>query len=249
MPSTLRCALVALVSALLSLAATAAHAGQVKVALCHVTGSETHPVVLIEVAASAVEAHLAHDDFLAVGGRCSSALPDDIVPCGGFGGLPCPPGTRCFDIPGDDCDPCTGADCPGFCGSTGVRCDPTVGASCPPGLTCIDDPLDECHPDCGDLDCPTVCAVVEGSLCEGIAGFVCPPGFTCADSVGDACHADCGGADCGGVCVLLEPVPCGGPDGLECPGDMICVPDTSPDCCRDGDCPGVCVLPLTRSDD
>lgn len=50
---------------------------QPKVLLCHVTASETTPFSLIEVAApAAVNAHLAHGDFAAVGGAC----PEPIVP-------------------------------------------------------------------------------------------------------------------------------------------------------------------------
>jgi hypothetical protein len=35
------------------------------VSICHVTGSDTNPVVLIQVSPNAVDAHLAHGDFLA----------------------------------------------------------------------------------------------------------------------------------------------------------------------------------------
>ncbi|KAK6331262.1 hypothetical protein TWF696_003322 [Orbilia brochopaga] len=37
-------------------------------------------------------------------------------PCGGFAGLPCPAGKKCYDDPRDDCWPQNGgADCIGIC--------------------------------------------------------------------------------------------------------------------------------------
>jgi len=49
----------------MSLTAPALAAQQGKVEICHVTGSQTNPIVLIEVSANSLDAHLAHGDFLA----------------------------------------------------------------------------------------------------------------------------------------------------------------------------------------
>jgi len=41
---------------------TSVNASEPKVTICHHTGSETNPLVMIEVSASALPAHLAHGD-------------------------------------------------------------------------------------------------------------------------------------------------------------------------------------------
>ena len=46
------------------LIAGAVFADNDKVGVCHVTGSEKNPVVMISVSSSAVDAHLAHGDHL-----------------------------------------------------------------------------------------------------------------------------------------------------------------------------------------
>jgi TRAP-type C4-dicarboxylate transport system substrate-binding protein len=56
-------------------------AGADKITLCHVTGSESNPVVEITVAMKALATHLAHGDFL---------IPVGDVDCFGNGGGPLP---------------------------------------------------------------------------------------------------------------------------------------------------------------
>ena len=48
----------------MGLTAPALAAQQDKVELCHVTSSQTNPIVLIEVSGNSLDAHLAHGDFL-----------------------------------------------------------------------------------------------------------------------------------------------------------------------------------------
>ena len=60
----------------------AAFAEAEKVEVCHLTGSETNPVVLIEVAQTATPAHWEHGDFPAVEGSCDPQVcPADPCPC------------------------------------------------------------------------------------------------------------------------------------------------------------------------
>ncbi len=51
-----------------------------KIDVCHMTGSESNPVVLINISGNALSAHLAHGDFI---------LPEGATDCSG--GQP-PPG-------------------------------------------------------------------------------------------------------------------------------------------------------------
>lgn len=62
---------------LAALGARRAEAEADKVVICHLTGSETNPVFLIEVDASAVPAHEAHRDVIA------PDFQSDPVNCGG----------------------------------------------------------------------------------------------------------------------------------------------------------------------
>jgi hypothetical protein len=226
-------------AALLMAPSVAAQSGRVEI--CHriQAGGAFH---LIEVDASAVPSHLAHGDTLASGGTCSEPAP--IVPCGGFAGFPCPPGTTCIDVPDDGCDPeCGAADCMGYC----VTFPPAscVRGECPDGFTCIDDPRDACDPDCGDANCPTICAEVLPDTCGGIASLPCPAGYECVEMAGDGCSTRCGGADCGGRCVVYGPVPCEGRRD-DCPAGSVCADDFRDDCgpeCE-ADCPRICVTPV-----
>ncbi len=56
----------------------------------------------------------------------------DKIPCGGFGGFPCPDDLVCVDDPADSCDPDNGgADCPGMCVKPRGKQDPTCDYSDP----------------------------------------------------------------------------------------------------------------------
>ncbi|MBI2612845.1 hypothetical protein HYW59_03510 [Candidatus Kaiserbacteria bacterium] len=50
-----------------------------KVSVCHVTGSESNPVELISISGNALNAHLAHDDFI---------LPQGATDCSDGDGSP-----------------------------------------------------------------------------------------------------------------------------------------------------------------
>lgn len=48
--------------------------------------------------------------------RSGICVPEKYEYCGGFAGFMCSnPEHQCYDIPGDGCDPPTGADCMGIC--------------------------------------------------------------------------------------------------------------------------------------
>jgi hypothetical protein len=212
--------MLALVPLLLLLAAPAL-AGEEKVQICHVTGSEKNPSVSLRIAASAVPAHLEHGDTLGACDDCN-AIPPDVMICGGIAGFRCPPGTTCVDDPRDSCEPGGGADCAGLCVIPLTDATPDI---CPAGFIEIDDETDDCNPDCGDLDCATLCVATNNNVCEGFGGLVCmDPAFPdCGETI-DACHPDCGGADCGGTCVNLAVSPqvtC--EDGDCCPLGSICL--------------------------
>ena len=68
--------LAATTAAFFVLAGTAAAGGgDGKTTICHYTGSESNPVVIITVSDNAVPQHLAHGDDLYVDGHCGPEAP------------------------------------------------------------------------------------------------------------------------------------------------------------------------------
>lgn len=72
-------AAISLVAAVIGmgLTAPALAAQQDKVELCHVTSSQTNPIVLIEVSGNSLDAHLAHGDFLPT----NNGIEDESIQC------------------------------------------------------------------------------------------------------------------------------------------------------------------------
>ncbi|KAL9122112.1 MAG: hypothetical protein Q9187_001334 [Circinaria calcarea] len=147
------------------------------------------------------------------------------------------------------------ASTPISCGSRGLP-------ACPTGQSCINDPT---RPGCDTaVDCPGICATLDGPTCGGIANLQCPDRRqVCVENPNDSCDPQNGGADCSGICVYPDGssaappkyAPCGGLQGLRCPrGNQLCIDDPRT-CDADGnncclmaaDCLGICVGPkLTR---
>lgn len=185
--------------------------------------------------------------------------------CGGFAGIPCPPGYTCIDDPGDGCDPFNGgADCSGICVPddynpcaaiscmTGTICCPNCGGICvPPGTECTDsicggEPCNEAVCGFGEYCCNESCSrcVPLGDGCtREFCGPDLPPGGTrCGDAtcgVGEfCCNPSCSiCAPLGGSCIEMacEPVP---PQGVPC-GPAICA--IGEVCCNES-C-GICTPP------
>jgi len=61
----------------MGLTGSAMAAQQDKVEVCHVTGSQTNPIVLIEVSGNSLDAHLAHGDFLPT----NNGIDDESIQC------------------------------------------------------------------------------------------------------------------------------------------------------------------------
>lgn len=70
---------ITLVAAMIGMGLTgpALAAQQDKVELCHVTSSQTNPIVLIEVSGNSLESHLAHGDFLPT----NIGIDDESIQC------------------------------------------------------------------------------------------------------------------------------------------------------------------------
>ena len=136
------------------------------------------------------------------------------------------------------------ASTPTTCGSRGL-------APCPSGQSCINDPN---KPGCSTaVDCPGICATLDGPTCGGFAGLQCPDPLRqiCVDNPNDSCNPQNGGADCSGICVYPDgssAAPpkypsCGGLQGLQCPRrSQHCVEDPR-NCPLAADCLGICVGP------
>jgi hypothetical protein len=231
-----------------------------KVFICHLTGSTTNPVVLIEVSVNAIPAHQAHGDAIA------PDFQSDPEHCGG-----------CL-ISCDDGDPCTVDTCEaGRCVNTPIVCDDgnqctddrcvegrclsevVVGRPCDDGNGCTRD--DACN-EAGQ--CAGIAIVCGGNgLCSvsqcnpesGECEVVPTPGAPCDD--GDPCtendHCAANGAcvgtpiDCppGRTCVDGTCVePCG--DGVIC-GLHCCAPRLE-FCCTAGVEPECCIFGQERCD-
>ena len=79
MNKTISLVAITLVAAVIGMGLTgpAMAAQQDKVELCHVTGSQTNPIVLIEVSGNSLDAHLAHGDFPAT----NNGTDDESIGC------------------------------------------------------------------------------------------------------------------------------------------------------------------------
>lgn len=101
------------------------------------------------------------------------------------------------------------------------------------------------------VDCPGICATLDGPTCGGFGNLQCPDPArqSCVDNPNDSCDPKTGGADCSGICVnndgssAAPPTypKCGGLAGLQCPKRrQLCVDDPR-SCPLAADCLGICV--------
>ena len=179
-----------------------------KFTICHRTGSETNPFVIIEVGDSAVPAHEAHGDII------SPDFENDPANCGGCA------------VSCDDANPCTTDTCvEGVCVNTPVDCDDDN--------ECTDDSCDETTGACVNTPvagrgCNDGDPCTENDVCDA-RGNCAGTQINCDD--GDICTAD----SCqGGTCVN-DPIPDCCENDDECPRGQICVDnrctdDPNPEC-------------------